>query len=137
VAQTSSTPGSQEEDVMLSVPTASAGILEQSMGARNQVGIGLPYRPARLHRPAESIPGLLKSIKILSQDIKDLAESKLRRQQDDLTRGRAVLWIRFRIQYFKLIRIWIRNRIRIPIRIQDFDDQKLKKNAANLKKSFY
>ncbi len=31
----------------------SAGILEQSMGTRNQVGIGLSYRPARLHRLAE------------------------------------------------------------------------------------
>ncbi len=39
----------------------SAGILEQSMGARNLVGIGLSYRPSRLHRLAESIPGLLKS----------------------------------------------------------------------------
>ncbi len=28
----------------------SARILEQSMGARNRVGIGLSYRPARLHR---------------------------------------------------------------------------------------
>jgi hypothetical protein len=26
------------------------------MGARNQVGIGLPYQPARLHRLAEPIP---------------------------------------------------------------------------------
>jgi hypothetical protein len=34
----------------------SAGILEQSMGARNRVGIGLSYRPAVLHRLAESIP---------------------------------------------------------------------------------
>ncbi len=34
-----------------------AGIFEQSMGARNQVGIGFSYRPARLHRLAESIPG--------------------------------------------------------------------------------
>ncbi len=33
-----------------------AGILEQSMRARNRVGIG-SYRPARLHRPTESIPG--------------------------------------------------------------------------------
>ena len=33
-----------------------AGILEQSMGARNREGIGLLYRPARLHRMAESIP---------------------------------------------------------------------------------
>jgi hypothetical protein len=40
------------------------GILEQSMGARNQVGIGLLYRPAGLNRLAESILGLLKSLKI-------------------------------------------------------------------------
>jgi hypothetical protein len=36
-----------------------AGILEQSMGARNRVIIGLlyrAYRPAWLHRLAESIP---------------------------------------------------------------------------------
>jgi hypothetical protein len=84
----------------MSEPTASAGILEQSMGARNQVGIGLPYRPARLHRLAESIPGLFKSLKIPSQDIKDLVESKLRRQQNDLTRRQTVLWIRIRIHYF-------------------------------------
>ncbi len=32
--------------------TSSAGILEQSMGARNRVGKGLSYRPARLHRLA-------------------------------------------------------------------------------------
>jgi hypothetical protein len=48
--------------------TNSAGILEQSMGARNRVGIGLSYRSARLHRLAEltmkSILGLLKSLKI-------------------------------------------------------------------------
>jgi hypothetical protein len=30
--------------------------LEQSMGFRNRVGIGLSYRPARLHRLAELIP---------------------------------------------------------------------------------
>jgi hypothetical protein len=35
------------------------GISEQSMGAKNRVGIGLSYRPARLHRLAESIPPLL------------------------------------------------------------------------------
>jgi hypothetical protein len=34
------------------------------MGARNQVGIGSSYRPAGLHRLAESIPGFLKSLKI-------------------------------------------------------------------------
>jgi hypothetical protein len=33
-----------------------AGISEQYKGARNLVGIGLLYRPARLHRLAESIP---------------------------------------------------------------------------------
>ncbi len=38
----------------------SAGILKQSKGARNRVGIGLSYRPARPHRLAESIPGLFK-----------------------------------------------------------------------------
>ncbi len=32
-----------------------AGILEQSMGATNQIGIGLSYRPARLNRLAELI----------------------------------------------------------------------------------
>jgi hypothetical protein len=42
------------------------------MGARNRVGLGLPYRPARLNRPAESIPrnrflGSLKALKIPSQ----------------------------------------------------------------------
>ncbi len=33
-----------------------AGIFKQSMGARNREGIGLSYRPARLHRLAEFIP---------------------------------------------------------------------------------
>ena len=33
------------------------------MGSRNRVGIGLSYRPARLQRLAESIPGLLKILK--------------------------------------------------------------------------
>jgi hypothetical protein len=42
---------------------------KQSMGTRNRVGIGLSYRPARLHSPGrigslESILGLLKSLKI-------------------------------------------------------------------------
>ncbi len=32
-----------------------AGIFKLSMGARNLVGIGLSYRPARLHRLAEFI----------------------------------------------------------------------------------
>jgi hypothetical protein len=33
-----------------------AGIFKQFVGARNRVGIGLSYRPARLHRLAEFIP---------------------------------------------------------------------------------
>ncbi len=41
--------------------------LEQLMGARNRVGIGLSYRPARLHRLVESIPGLLKRLQIRAQ----------------------------------------------------------------------
>ncbi len=42
------------------------GIFKQSMGARNRVGIGLSYRPARLHRLAELIPWnrLLGSLKV-------------------------------------------------------------------------
>jgi hypothetical protein len=32
-----------------------AGIFKQSMGARNRIGRGLSYRPARLHRLAELI----------------------------------------------------------------------------------
>jgi hypothetical protein len=44
------------------------------MGARKRVGIGLSYRPARLHRlaeliPCESILGLLKSLKIRALNI--------------------------------------------------------------------
>jgi hypothetical protein len=35
---------------------ASAGIFKQSMGARNQVGKGLSYRPAMLLRPTDPIP---------------------------------------------------------------------------------
>jgi hypothetical protein len=34
----------------------SVGIFKQSMGARKLVGIGLRYRPARLHRQVELIP---------------------------------------------------------------------------------
>ncbi len=33
-----------------------AGIFEQSMGARNRVGLGMSYRPARLHSLAELVP---------------------------------------------------------------------------------
>jgi hypothetical protein len=46
-----------------------AGIFKQSVGARNRVGIGLSYRPARLHSLAEIVPwnqflGSLKVLKI-------------------------------------------------------------------------
>ncbi len=43
-----------------------AEILKQSMGARNRVGRGLSYRPARLHRMAESYPSnrFLGSLKV-------------------------------------------------------------------------
>jgi hypothetical protein len=40
----------------LSYRPTSAGIFKQSMGARDRVGIGLSYRPARLHSLAESVP---------------------------------------------------------------------------------
>ncbi len=50
-----------------------AGILEQSMGARNRGGIGLSYRPARLHITqtggivsSETIAKPLKCLKIPS-----------------------------------------------------------------------
>jgi hypothetical protein len=47
-----------------------AGILEQSTGARNRVGIGLSHHPPCYigwrNRSFESIPGLLKSLKIPS-----------------------------------------------------------------------
>ncbi len=48
-----------------------AGIFKQSIGARNRVGIGLSYRPARLVaggiHSLESIPGLHKRLKIRAQ----------------------------------------------------------------------
>ena len=49
-----------------------AGIFKQSMGARNGVGIGLSYRPARLQSGGagalESTLGLFKSLKIRSHN---------------------------------------------------------------------
>ncbi len=42
-----------------------AGIFKQSMAARNRVGIGLSYWPAKLHRLAELIPwNRLGSLKV-------------------------------------------------------------------------
>ncbi len=45
-------PGIDSEE---SIPVTRTGIFKQSKGARNRVGIGLSYRPARLHRLAEFI----------------------------------------------------------------------------------
>jgi hypothetical protein len=41
---------------LIPVAIACAGLFEQSVGARNQEGIGLTYWLARLHRLAELIP---------------------------------------------------------------------------------
>jgi hypothetical protein len=42
--------------VVIALTLLCAGNFEQSMGAKNREEIGLSYRPARLHRLAESIP---------------------------------------------------------------------------------
>ncbi len=52
--------------VIVHITHCCAGILEQSIGARNRVRIRLSYRSARLHRLVESIPRLHKSLKIPS-----------------------------------------------------------------------
>jgi hypothetical protein len=49
-------PGIDSKKSIQPAYAACAGILEQSMGARNRVGIGLSYWSARLHRLEESIP---------------------------------------------------------------------------------
>jgi hypothetical protein len=58
------------------------------MGARNRVGIGLSYRPARLHRLAalESIPGILKNLKIwaLNISVNDCRNSELKKSGSDV-----------------------------------------------------
>ncbi len=60
-------PGT-ERNVVDMMPTFNlcAGILEQSMGARNREGIGLSYRRASLHKLPESNPWnrLLCSLKV-------------------------------------------------------------------------
>jgi hypothetical protein len=38
------------------VEQSSAGIFKRSLGAGNRVGIGLSFRPARLHSLAELVP---------------------------------------------------------------------------------
>ncbi len=55
------------------VATTQCWYFKQSMGARNRVGIGLSYRPARLYSLAELVPwnrflGPLKSLKIRALD---------------------------------------------------------------------
>ncbi len=47
---------SQSSKVFTHFCLFSAGIFKQSMGARNRVGIGLSYRPARLQSLAELVP---------------------------------------------------------------------------------
>jgi hypothetical protein len=49
-------------------------IFLQSMGGycRNRVGIGLYYQPGRLQRLVESIPGLLKRLKMPFSDLNSL-----------------------------------------------------------------
>ncbi len=48
-------PGIDSEELILPTYVARARIFKQSLGARNRAGIGLSYRPARLHRLAEFI----------------------------------------------------------------------------------
>ncbi len=51
----------------------SAGLFKQSMGARNRIGIGLSYRPARLYAVAELIPWnrFLGSLKVKKFGLRD------------------------------------------------------------------
>ncbi len=50
----------------------------KSRGARNRVGIGLSYRPARLIHSLESIPGLHKRLKIRAFSIYQLIRMEMR-----------------------------------------------------------
>jgi hypothetical protein len=45
-----------KNDIFVFISFSRAGIFKKSMGARHREGIGLSYRPARLHRLAEFIP---------------------------------------------------------------------------------
>ncbi len=62
-----------------------AGIFKLSMGARNRVGIWVSYRPARLHRLAEFIPGLHKRLKIRAQYGFDLTANNLTRYRQQVS----------------------------------------------------
>jgi hypothetical protein len=51
ICQSINQPTSQSTSLSISILYGtSAGIIEQSMGAKNRVGIGLSYQPVRLHR---------------------------------------------------------------------------------------
>jgi hypothetical protein len=75
------------------------------MGARNRVGIGLSYRPARLHtyRLAKLIPGLPKSLEIRTLSLSSQAESKdnsPKLSHDRLTTSRILHRKRRRFSHF-------------------------------------
>ncbi len=57
-----------------------AGIVEQSEGARNRIGIGFSYRPAGLYRLVESIPWnqFLGSLKVKSLRVQNYAKTHQR-----------------------------------------------------------
>jgi hypothetical protein len=59
----------------------SAGIFEQSMGARNRVGIGLSYRIATLHGLPEWIPWnrFLGSVKVLKTRLSSISVARKER----------------------------------------------------------
>ncbi len=111
------------------------GILEQSMGARNRVGIGLSCRPARLHRLLESIPGLLKGLKIPSLCWPELSEMKVclldAMLPQLLPSLRAEILeasgLRIRIRIRINLSCWIR--IRIGIQIQEGKNGPQKKST--------
>jgi hypothetical protein len=69
----------------------SAGIFRQSMGARKQVGIGLLYQPARLHRLAEPIPWnrFLGSIKVR----KNTSSGKIIRNQKTSAKRNKIFYL--------------------------------------------
>ncbi len=54
-----------------------AGIFKMSMGARNRGGIGLSYRPARLHRLAEFRNEFRGPINILKYGLRSLSPNSM------------------------------------------------------------
>ncbi len=57
-------PRDPRQGVPVGAQVTSARIFKPSMGTRNLVGIGLSYRPARLHMLAELTPCSTQSLKI-------------------------------------------------------------------------